>query len=458
MAEILQQGQGINFSDDWLFSGQQISTDTRSINSGDLFIPLRGENFDGHHYIEQAINQGALLAVCEQNYYQSHEDSLQHLPLVLVENSLRTYQQLARIWKRKIKPVVIAITGSSGKTSTKEILGALLSHFGSVHKTRLNYNNEIGVPKTLLELNDDHQFCILEMGMRARGEIKELAEIGEPDIGIITNIGVAHIGELGSLENIAKAKWELAEVLEKSGGTCVLLNSEQQLLERASSLPNLKIFWCGTRGEGDGLVQSVELDKTSPSQRVTYQLGNKTSRILSFNLPGEHQVLNLLLCLGVLHTLELELPDSFNLSVPTIFGRNELLNTPAGIKILNDAYNANPDSMNATLNMFCNHYSGNKAAVLSVMGELGAESETYHVQLGQLCKTLPLQNLIVIGEDAKGIYSGAKGASFGLQYCDNQSQAIHYLKSILNQTDIILFKASRSAKLENLINRLINHE
>lgn len=212
---------------------QAISTDTREITSGSVFIPLVGDKFDGHRFLVQAFEQGASLAFCSQNHYEAHQDELSGLALILVEDTLNAYQSLATFWRRLLKIPVIAITGSSGKTSTKEILNQVLTPFFKVHRTEANFNNQIGVPKTLLALRPEHQVAIVEMGMRGLGQIAELCEIAQPDYGVITNIGPVHLSELGSMENIIRAKWELADYLQAHQGTLSINHENTHLRAKA---------------------------------------------------------------------------------------------------------------------------------------------------------------------------------------------------------------------------------
>lgn len=421
----------------------ELTTDSRQLRSGSVFLPLSGENFDGHAFLAQAFAQGARLAFCARAYFAAHAASLAGLPLILVEDTLAAYQSLARAWRRRLDVPIVAITGSSGKTSTKEILSQVLSPFFSVHRSEANYNNEIGVPKTLLALRPGHQVCIVEMGMRGLGQIRQLCQAAEPDYGIITNIGPVHLSELGSLENIARAKWELAEWLEPQG--LLVINSENEWLRELSASYSGRQLRCGKQAQDD--LQLLESKPHGEGQSIRYRRGDSAPVTLSLDLAGEHQALNLLCCLGVLQALGRHLPDGESLSVPRLFGRQQRIELSSGLVLINDAYNANPDSMKAALSVLA-AAPARRIAVLGKMAELGPDAERYHRELGELCQDLELDRVYVVGPEAKGICSGL--ASVPCEYFDDKQALIQALKSGLQAGDTVLFKASRSASLEEV--------
>lgn len=437
------------FHPDLEFSGLKVNTDSRALLTGDIFFPLKGEHFDGHVFLKQAFDKGACFAFCEHTYFQQHPE-LDALPLVLIEDTLKTYQKLGQIWRRKLNPQVIAITGSSGKTSTKEILYQLVSQQFNTLKTEGNFNNEIGVPKTLLRLEASHQVCLVEMGMRGLGQIQELADIAEPDIGIISNIGPVHISELGSIENVAKAKWELADYLAQNAGHLVIPDDDphlRRLAKTRSALPN--IIWTGS-SEKSQLKWESDTAHTD-SQLLTYQWLGKQHKA-TLNLPGLHQLKNLLNCIGAALQLQgFHLPQHIELKVPTIFGRSETFHTPT-MTLVNDAYNANPDSMRASLDVLKTVQAQRKVAVLGFMGELGPQSHQFHVELGQHVDQLNLDLVCVIGDGARGIAEGITQTP-SLFY-DQKKEAISDLPGHLKAGDHILIKASRSAGLEDIFEAL----
>ncbi len=298
-----------------------ISTDSRQIAAGNLFVALRGETFDGHQFVEQAAAAGAIALIVEAPVSSS-------LPQLRVPNTLSAYQRLGQWWRQQCPAKVIAVTGSVGKTTTKEMIAAVLSHYGAVLKTEANFNNEIGVPKTLLQLEPHRQFAVIEMGMRARGEIALLSQIAQPDVAVITNVGTAHIGRLGSCEAIAQAKCEL--LAEMPSGGIAVLNADSPLL-----LPTAAQVWSGrtiTYGLGGGTLRGIY----QPPQ--TLHVGGRTYTV---PLAGAHHALNFLAALGVLQALALEsdrLPLELTLDLPSGRGGRYLLEPD--ILLLDETYNA----------------------------------------------------------------------------------------------------------------------
>ncbi len=269
-----------------------INTDTRNLQSGEGFLALRGENFDGHNFVKEAIEKGASCVIVEPEYTLNNqvEQLSNNVPILQVENSLKAYQKIARWWRDRFDIPVISVTGSVGKTTTKELIAGVLATQGKVLKTEANYNNEIGVPKTLLRLSADDNYAVVEMAMRGPGEIAELTHIANPTIGLITNVGTAHIGRLGSVEAIAEAKCELLR--EMSRDSIAILNFDnKRLIETAAK------FWSGetfTYGLEGGDLQGILID----SQTI-----NVEGVDLPLPLPGSHNASNYLAALAVLKVL-----------------------------------------------------------------------------------------------------------------------------------------------------------
>lgn len=441
-AEPLFTLDSLEWEPEWL------NTDSRTITPGQIFIPLRGASHDGHHFIAHAQAQGAHFALCERQWWAQASEAERQLPVILVSNTLEAYQAISRQWRKQWGGTVIGITGSSGKTSTKELLAAVLAPFYRVHKNSGNYNNEIGVPLTLLQLKSEHQICITEMGMRGLGQIQALAALAEPNFGILTQIGTAHLSELGSQENIARAKWELAVWLEQHQGLLIGQAEDTWQRRMASTTPHLNIQWCGT--SPDSFIRLLEVQDLPTGQLIHYQSSSGVHSV-ELGIPGRHQVNNLLLCLGLLASLGHTLPDGFRVIPEQLSGRHQALRLAQGITLWNDAYNANPESMRAAL-LTLIHLSGRrKIAVLGKMAELGPESARFHYELGQFCRTLPLDLLLVIGQEAKPILEGFSSTTIPALWEPNNQSAAQTLKSLLQPEDTVLFKASRSAQLEKVI-------
>lgn len=427
----------------------QLTTDTRQIQAGSVFVPLTGEKFDGHDFLVQAFEQGAALAFCSHSYYQQHQSTLTELALICVDDTLRAYQDLARSWHRLLGTPVIAITGSSGKTSSKEILYQVLKPFYQVHRTEANFNNQIGVPKTLLGLRPEHQLCIIEMGMRGLGQIQELCEIAEPDYGMITNVGPVHVSELGSIENVARAKWELADWLENHQGTLAINHDNPWLAQKAKGF-RARLLCCGTHPQDE--LQLLASQSQNQGQLIDYRAGQDYS--IWLDLEGEHQALNLLCCLGILQALGQDLQQLRQIEVPRLFGRQQRLELADGRVLINDAYNANPDSMRAALKVLA-QAPAPRLAVLGKMAELGPEALKYHQQLGALCETLGLEGVYVLGPEARGILDGLQQVPG--YYYEQAAELTEALKQRWQAGQTLLFKASRSASLEEVVTPLAHY-
>lgn len=441
-------------AEDFQMSPRAISTDTRRLAPGALYVPLRGERFDGHDYLAQAFAAGATLALCERAMFEAASDQLQQLPLILVDSALSAYQDLARCWHRQLGTPVIGITGSSGKTSTKEILYQVLSAAAfKVHRTEANLNNQIGVPQTLLALQPEHQLCIVEMGMRGPGQITELCEIAEPVYGIITNIGPVHLSELGSQEAIAQAKWELARYLQAHQGLLVINTDNDWLQQLGAEYPG-RLLRCGQRASADlRLLQASPAEPPQRGQQLQYAFQGQSHQA-SLDLEGSHQALNLLCCLGVLSALQ-PLPAELALAVPRLSGRQEEIVLNADLTLINDSYNANPDSMRAALQVLAAR-SGKRVAILGKMAELGPEAARFHLELGQFCRSLGLDQLVVIGTEAEGIAQGF-GADAVWFYPDNARAVADLPARLQDLQGQLLLKASRSARLEEIVHALCDH-
>ncbi|WOD37618.1 UDP-N-acetylmuramoyl-tripeptide--D-alanyl-D-alanine ligase [Nodosilinea sp. E11] len=414
-----------------------ITTDTRDIRENALFVALVGERFDGHDFVEAAIAQGALAAVVEQGR------QLSHLPCLPVADTLVAYQDLGHWWRTQLPTRIIAITGSVGKTTTKELIAAALATQGSVHKTQANYNNDIGVPKTLLQIQPDHAFGVVEMGMRGPGEIARLARIAVPDVAVITNVGTAHIGRLGSEQAIAEAKCELLAELPKQS-IAVLNHDNLRLMATASTVWSGRSLTFGLEG---GDVQGQLID----AQTLEVQ-GIK----LPLPLPGRHNALNLLAAIAVMQALDLDWRVlSQGLAVELPGGRARQLALANDIVLLDETYNAGAESMAAALHLLAETPGQRRIAVLGTMKELGERSIDLHRQIGQLVGQLGLDALLTLAdpEEALALAEGATGVHT-LAFTDHDSLAQHLLES-LQPGDRVLLKASRSVALDRVVDQLL---
>lgn len=420
-----------NMVDDLRFT---FSTDTRTIQQGEIYLPLKGENFDGEKFIDKALESGAI------GYFCTDEQIIESAKIILqVENSLIAYLQLARFYKRKIVPKTVAITGSSGKTTTKEMAFSVASEKFKTHKSELNFNNEIGLCKTILSMPEDTQVLILEMGMRGPGEIELLSEYSEPDIAIIANVGTAHVGRLGSKENISKAKCEVIKHMKKDG---ILIAHDNNLIK--NEIKNYEI---------NSLYFSLN-DAQIKERKIGYSKFQHKNYQYELNIEGDYNIQNALsvIEMGLLLGMQEEEIASGLKKYSPIEKRWEIQEL-SGYKVINDSYNANPDSMQAVIKTVLDVYLPPLLFVLGNMGELGEDEEKYHKNIGDFLVNNYKEGIeiITVGKLAQKITSvlSEKGI-YSKNFSDNIKTALYILDNVKIGTTIIL-KASRSMKFEEII-------
>ncbi|MBD2079387.1 UDP-N-acetylmuramoyl-tripeptide--D-alanyl-D-alanine ligase [Leptolyngbya sp. FACHB-17] len=414
-----------------------LTTDSRSIQSGEIFLALRGEKFDGHDFVKTAIEQGAVAAIVDAQFEAGD------LPVLVVSDTLQAYQTIGHWWRKQFKIPVIAITGSVGKTTTKELIAAVLSKYGKVHKTQANYNNEIGVPKTLLELTSDHDFAVIEMGMRAPGEIALLSQVAEPGISVITNVGTAHIGRLGSRAAIAQAKCELLAEMPKDA-IAILNHDNALLLETAEKVWQGQTITYGLQG-GDLQGQLIDAE--------TLQVGE-----LKFvlPLPGEHNALNFLAALAVVQTLNLDaarLTAGVEVELPS--GRAKRYELPNDVVILDESYNAGLESMLASLKLLAQTEGDRRIAVLGTMKELGDWSVQYHQQVGEQVRNLQLDQLLILADPDEAQAMAIAASPVPSETFTTQTEVISRLNELIRSGDRLLFKASRAVGLDLVVAAIV---
>ncbi|MBN3887109.1 MAG: UDP-N-acetylmuramoyl-tripeptide--D-alanyl-D-alanine ligase [Nostoc sp.] len=413
-----------------------IQTDSRTLKSGEVFLALRGDKFDGHEFVPTAIAKGAIAAIVDFEYENPG------FPVLQVKDTLKAYQQIGRWWRDRFNIPVIGVTGSVGKTTTKELIAAVLGTKGRVHKTYGNYNNEIGVPKTLLELGAENNYAVIEMAMRGRGQIAELTQIARPTIGVITNVGTAHIELLGSEEAIAEAKCEL--LAEMSADSVAILNHDNLLLMATAAK-----VWHGevvTFGFSGGDIQGQLID-------------NETVEVagieLPLPLPGRHNATNFLAALAVAKVLGIDwasLKGGVMVDMPT--GRSQRFNLPNDVVILDETYNAAPEAMIAALQLLADTPGKRKIAVLGAMKELGERSQQLHQRVGETARKLNLDGLLILvdGQDAEAIALSAEGVPS--ECFATHAELVARLKTFVQAGDRLLFKAAHSVGLDRVVNQL----
>jgi len=412
-----------------------ISTDSRKIEKNCIFFALKGENFNGNKYANAALEKGAAYAIIDESEYLISNKT------ILVKNVLQTLKDLANLHRRKLGIPVLAITGTNGKTTTKELASAVLSQKYNVSFTEGNLNNHIGVPLTLLKMNADSEFGVVEMGANHQGEIAELCIIAEPDFGIITNIGKAHLEGFGSFEGVIKTKSELYQYITRLNGT-IFYNRENPILaELASEIKN-KISYGQENANFTGKLLS-----SPPFVHIKANF-KKGVLYLNTNLTGDYNFENILAaaCIGNYFDVD---PLAIQKALKNYFpqnNRSQLINKN-GVKIIMDAYNANPTSMQASIKSFMSNISSESYLILGDMLELGDYSRQEHIAILELVKNYPSTKVLTVGKNFYGISSDYNYQSF---------LNVELLCDFLQATPItkgdILIKGSRGIQLEKVLN------
>ena len=400
----------------------RISTDTRTIQAGDFYLPLKGASFDGEKFIEQAVEKGAVGAFCTGD-----GGTLQ------VKDTLEAYLRLANYRRNKLNFTIVAVTGSSGKTTTKEIIASTLSEKFKTFKTPLNHNNEIGFCQTIFETPDNTEVLVLEMGMRGFGEIELLSKYAEPDITVISNVGTAHIGRLGSRENIAKAKCEIVKYQRGN----LFIAHDDELIKRTVNFDGKKVFYSISD------VNILEKD-------VNYSKFEYRNNAYELNVGGDYNIENALAAINVGENLGMtteEIQSGLKKYHP-IEKRWEAVKA-GGYEIINDSYNANPESMRAFVDTICELYK-DYIIVLGDMGELGDKEVRYHRELGEYIGKKGIGNTVLsVGNLSKNITDACGGKHF-----ETVEDVVKYICQHVTKDKKIFLKASRSMKFERIIEEL----
>ena len=442
---------------DCLING--ISIDSRTLIPGDLFIAIIGPNFDGHDFIFEAFNRGAVgVVVCKGASTLLQNEQIDRNKIIIeVKDTLSALQDWSRHYKSKFNTLNICITGSNGKTTTKEIIAHILSQEFPLLKTSGNYNNEIGIPLTLLQLNKSHKLLVAEMGMRGLGEIKTLTNFILPDLTVLTNIGEAHIGLLGSKENIFKAKSELLQSLDKDG-VAILNSDDPYFFKMREIVKDKKVCTFGIENKSDIMAYNIRLT-SNKGMRFTLVVQNNKSKEIYFPLLGRHNIYNALAATAAVFSLgtELELIDKGLSSFKPLDLHMQLSNFYNGIKILNDSYNASPLSVKSALETLGEIAQNNrKIAILGDMLELGEKTGFYHKEAGKKIAKLSIDILITVGQGGKIIAQSSKeeGMAEERVFSFEKNEKINLAKKLLNLTkpgDFILLKGSREMKMEEIL-------
>lgn len=422
----------------------EVSTDSRTISSGELFFAIKGPKFDGHFFVEEALAKGAIAAVVCRSWCRKEGSGVSG-PLLVVEDTLKALGELANKYRKRFSPTILAITGTNGKTTTKEMIANLFSNHYPTLRSEKSFNNLIGLPITLLHLSAQHRMAVVEMGTSSPGEIRALSQICLPKMGLITNIGPAHLENLVSLRQVAQAKLELLEALPSTG--IGFLNADDPYLRFQSILPSERVVTFGVKRNSDFWANKVKKGEGG----IEFDVRGQTFRL---NLLGLHNLYNALAAISVGRTLGLEWEDmkitldSYR-PPPMRMEKTKI----SGISIINDAYNANPESVKSSLTAL-EEEKGRRIAVLGDMLELGEKSSEYHIEVGKYLAGLDIDLLVTVGKEAQKIIEGATKRGYPQKWsCDlaTNREAIEYLQDTLIYGDVVLVKGSRRMRMEEIV-------
>ncbi len=426
------------------------SVDSRHMATRGLFAAIAGEHVDGHDFVDAAMHAGAAAVLATRAV---------EAPAVIVDDTQQALTDLARETASRLtrdqRCTVIAVTGSQGKTSVKDLIAQLLSALGNTVAARGSFNNELGVPLTILAADDHTRFLVLEMGARGIGHIDYLCGIAQPDISVVLNVGSAHLGEFGSVEAIAAAKGEIVEALDEAG--TAILNADDSAVAAMGSRTAAKVVTFGSAG--DVRLSDVNLDSGG---HANFTLGYRgATSPVRLELLGAHQGLNAAAAAAVALSAGMNLDavaDALEAARPASPMRMEIATNADGVIIINDAYNANPDSMAAALHTLGSFGAEHRTcAVLGEMLELGELSVSAHRDLGILAATIGIDHVVIVGEPAAGIAAGiaAAGTATTVDRAVDVTEATQLLGQRLGTGDVVLIKASRAAGLERVAAALL---
>jgi UDP-N-acetylmuramoyl-tripeptide--D-alanyl-D-alanine ligase len=431
-----------------------VSTDTRALTAGQLFVPLRGPNFDGHAFIDAAFATGAAASLVAGDCERRLDD---HRVYIEVPDTQVALGELGRAWALRVGATRVAITGSNGKTTTKDLVALVLAAYGPTHKTWGNHNNLIGLPLTLLSMVEGTRFAALEMGMNAPGEIAALTRLGVPHIGLVTSIGAAHLEGLGSIEGVAAAKGEL--FLGLARGATAIVNAFDPRVAQLPVAPGVKRLVVGPKPGADLLLSRITREGTAGFSAVL-TIGAENHK-LSVRSLARHDVVNAALAVAVVHALGLPLGPALGALASASpepaakRGRLGWVRTGSGVNIIDDTYNANPASMRAAVEALCEVSAGvRRFAVLGDMLELGDGASALHRDIGMLASDLGVDALFAVGRYSDDYASGYDGDKV---ICGGDvPEILDQLLMTVKKGDWVLVKGSRGARMERVVEALID--
>jgi UDP-N-acetylmuramoyl-tripeptide--D-alanyl-D-alanine ligase len=419
-------------------SHPKISKDSRNIEKDCIYLAIKGDNFDGNQYAEEALEKGAAYTIVDDVEKVKSERYL------YVKNTLECLQDLARFHRSKLKIPIIGITGSNGKTTTKELITAVLSKRFNCYATKGNYNNHIGVPLSLLEINEEHEIAVIEMGANHQGEIAFLSSISDPDFGLITNIGKAHLEGFGGIEGVKKGKSELYRHLKDKNGKVFLNGDDPTLIELAKYIPS-KTYGIGSKHYCNGKI----LDE-QPYLKGSWKC-EEASGEFEAGIYGTYNFYNIMaaICIGHYFGVNSLKIDEAISAYQSDNNRSQLIHM-GNYAILLDAYNANPSSMQASIENFAHRAGNNKLVILGDMFELGNSSEVEHFKIAQLAVNQKFEKVILVGKN----FSKIKNKSLDALFFETTKEAANWFKDYPKEGSEILIKGSRGMALEKILDQL----
>lgn len=425
-----------------------VSIDTRAIQSGQLYIAIKGQNFDGNEFVAEAAQAGAAAAIL-------HPGVTVAIPHIVVSDTRLALAELAGAWRKKAAVSVVGVTGSNGKTTVKEMVAAILAINGNTLFTQGNLNNDIGVPLTLLRLNEQHHYAVIEMGANHPGEIEYTSQYAQAGVVIITNVGAAHLEGFGSVDGVAKAKGEIIQTLKPDG--VAVLNRDDDYFDYWKSVAGTrKVLSFGMDGQASVTAHSVKTEIVNNQFATTFELVSAEGALtVKLKFAGRHNVVNALAataaCLAMGIGLQ-QIKQGLE-SVKPVTGRLQPLVSRLGNIVIDDTYNANSASLKAGLDVLAN-CDGKHWLVLGAFGELGPDSPKIHEQMGELIKASGVERLLAVGCDARNT---VKAFGEGAVFFDNQNDLIDVLKQELKGNEAILIKGSRAQRMENVAAALVDN-
>lgn len=425
-----------------------VTTDSRRVEKGCLYIPMKGTRADGHDFIPQVMREGALVTLTE------HAEGMpKGTPFILVDSTAEAIQKIAGLYRRELDIPVVGITGSVGKTSTKEMIASVLAQKFRVHKTQGNFNNNLGLPLTVFQIKEDDEIAVLEMGISHFGEMTKLAETAEPDTMVITNIGTCHLEFLKDRDGVFRAKTECFDYVKPTG--TVILNGDDDKLQQVKDVHGKQPIFYGMSPRNRVYAENVKpLGIHGISCDIC--IDDDDPFTVKIPVPGEHQVMNALAAaaVGTIYGLTPEEITRGIESLETLAGRLHIIEN-GNYTVIDDCYNANPMSMKASLGVLKDAL-GRKVAILGDMGELGKTEKELHREVGTCAADLPIDKYLIVGDLAKNIAEGIreKNPSADVTEYGNVEDALDDLKNQLRKGDTVLVKASHFMHFEKIVEAL----